>query len=234
MLQIDKLVSGYGSDPILRGVTFNVPDRSVVAVLGHNGAGKSSLVRALIGLISVWEGSISFDGADLSRASSQRRVLAGIAVSFQDEAVFPTLSVETNLRLGAFTRRSNPAWVNERAEHVLSLFPKLRDLLLQPAFTLSGGERRMLSIGMALMSDPKLLVLDEPSTGLSPSMTEFVFETIVNIRDKLGKSVLLVEQNVQQALACADKAVVLKTGTVIFDGVPDAITSDTTELVSMF
>src|SRR5690349_8784813 len=105
MLQIDRLVSGYGSDPILRGVTFDVADRSVVAVLGHNGAGKSSLVRALIGLISVWEGSISFDGEDLSRASSQRRVLAGIAVSFQDEAVFPTLSVETNLRLGAFTRR---------------------------------------------------------------------------------------------------------------------------------
>lgn len=234
MLRIEELVSGYGGDPILRGVSFNVPERSVVAVLGHNGAGKSSLVRALIGLIPVWEGHIFLAGKDLTHEPSPVRVRAGMSVSFQDEAVFPTLSVAANLRLGAYIHRAKPAWIAERLEQLLSMFPKLRQLLGQPAFTLSGGERRMLSIGMALMSDPKLLILDEPSTGLSPSMADFVFETVVGIRDRLGKSVLLIEQNVEQALGFADRAVVLKTGAVIFDGPPSALAADSTELVSMF
>jgi branched-chain amino acid transport system ATP-binding protein len=234
MLGIDGLVSGYGDDPILRGVSFDVPERSIVAVLGHNGAGKSSLVRALIGLIPVWKGHIFLAGEELSHEASLRRVRAGISVSFQDEAVFPTLSVAANLRLGAYVQRARPAWIGERLEQILSMFPQLRQLLGQPAFTLSGGERRMLSIGMALMSDPKLLILDEPSTGLSPGMAEFVFETIVGIRDQFGKAVLLVEQNVEQALRIVDRVVVLKTGAVIFDGPPSKLAADSSELVSMF
>jgi ABC-type branched-subunit amino acid transport system ATPase component len=234
MLTLEDLISGYGRDAILRGVSFTVPDRSVVAVLGHNGAGKSSLVRALIGLIPVWEGRITLDGTDLTALPSPQRVQAGLAVSFQDDAVFPTLSVAANLKLGGHVHRHRPQWVAERIDYVLAMFPKLQRMLNQAAYTLSGGERRMLSIAMALMSDPKLLILDEPSTGLSPSMAEQVFDTVIQIRDRLGKSVLLIEQNVQQALAFADRAVVLKTGTVIFDGAPSTLADDSTELVRMF
>jgi branched-chain amino acid transport system ATP-binding protein len=234
MLALANIVSGYGDDPIIRGVSFTVPDRSIVAVLGHNGAGKSSLVRALIGLIPVWEGKIVLDGHDITKASSSQRVRAGLAVSFQDEPVFPTLSVAVNLRLGGHVRERDKAWLAARLEHVLALFPRLKERLNQAAYTLSGGERRMLSIGMALMSDPKLIVLDEPSTGLSPRIAEFVFAVVADIRDKLGKSVLMVEQNVEQALGLADRAIVLKTGTVTFDGAPAALMSDRTELVMMF
>lgn len=234
MLAIEHLVTGYGRDQIIRDVSFTIPERTITAVLGHNGAGKSSLVRALIGLIPAWEGRIVLDGTDLVPLPSRQRVTAGIAVSFQDEAVFPTLSVATNLRLGARVRWSQKKWVAQRLQHVLSLFPKLSERYEQIAYTLSGGERRMLSIAMALMSDPKLIVLDEPSTGLSPSMTQFVFDTIINIRDELGKSILLVEQNVQQALAFADRAVVLKTGIVTFDGEAQALADDATDLVMMF
>lgn len=234
MLTIEHLVTGYGRDQIIRDISFTIPDRTITAVLGHNGAGKSSLVRALIGLIPAWQGRILLDGTDIAPLPSRQRIGAGIAVSFQDESVFPTLSVATNLRLGAKVRWSQKQWVARRLEHVLSLFPKLSERYEQIAYTLSGGERRMLSIAMALMSDPKLIVLDEPSTGLSPSMTQFVFDTIINIRDDLGKSILLVEQNVQQALAFADRAVVLKTGTVTFDGDARALADDATDLVMMF
>ncbi len=234
MLKVEQLVSGYGTDPILRGVTFEVPDRSITAVFGHNGAGKSSLVRALIGLIPIWDGRVVLGGRDLSSLSSRSRVEAGIAVSFQDDSVFPSMSVENNLRLGGHVRQRDKRWLNERLRHVLSLFPKLEERLRQPAYTLSGGERRMLSIGMALMTDPKLIILDEPSTGLSPGMTEFVFHSVRDLRDKLGKSVVLIEQNVQQALTVADKAVVLKTGTIIFDGPADTLANDESELVMLF
>jgi branched-chain amino acid transport system ATP-binding protein len=234
MLSVESLVSGYDGDPILRGVTFTLADRSIVAVLGHNGAGKSSLVRALVGLIPIWEGSVQLDGHDLTHESAAQRVRSGLAVSFQDDAVFPTLNVSVNLGLGAHTRAKNKAWVAQRREQVLEIFPALKRLLAQAAYTLSGGERRMLSIAMALMSDPNLLILDEPSTGLSPAVAEFVFDTLVTIRDKHGKSILLIEQNVQQALHIADHAVVLKVGAVIFEGAPSLLAKDTTELVAMF
>lgn len=233
MLRIHDLAAGYGRDPVLRGVTFDVPERAITAVFGHNGAGKSSLVRALVGLLPVWSGRIVLNGVDIARTASRERVKAGIAVSFQDQSVFPTLTVAQNLRLGAHVRWRERAFVSERTDVILGLFPKLRERSEQLAYTLSGGERRMLSIGMALMTDPKVVVLDEPSTGLSPSVTEFVFETVADIRDRLGKSIILVEQNVQHALAFADKAVVLKTGEVIFDGPSEALRKDP-DLVMMF
>jgi branched-chain amino acid transport system ATP-binding protein len=234
MLAVERLVSGYGADPVLRGVSFRVPDRSVVTVLGHNGAGKSSLVQALIGLLPAWEGAIVLDGVELARAPSAARVAAGLAVSFQDDAVFPTLSVAANLTLAAYVHRHRKGYTARRMDETIALFPQLRSLLAQSAYTLSGGERRQLSIAMALMSSPKLLVLDEPSTGLSPRITAAVFDTIARIRDELGASVLLIEQNVEQALAISDGVVVLKTGSVIFDGAPQALTAEATTLVEMF
>jgi branched-chain amino acid transport system ATP-binding protein len=233
MLKIENLITGYGRDPVLRGVSFDAPAKAITAVFGHNGAGKSSLVRALIGLLPAWEGSVMLERKELAGTSSRSRVEAGIAVSFQDEAVFPTLTVAQNLRLGAHVRWNDKQFVSSQTEHVLALFPKLRERGDQLAYTLSGGERRMLSIGMALMTDPKIIILDEPSTGLSPSITEFVFDTIASIRSRLGKSIILVEQNVQHALEFADKAVVLKTGVVIFDGPPKSLQDDA-ELVMMF
>jgi len=233
-LHVTDLVTGYGKDPILRGVTFGLEAGSLLAVLGHNGAGKSSLVRALVGLLPVWKGRIELNGQDVTAASSTRRVGAGIAVSFQDESVFPTLSVATNLSLGGFVRWRDRKRLAQRREQVLELFPRLRERYSQPAYTMSGGERRMLSIGMALMSDPQTIVLDEPSTGLSPGMTEHVFETIATIRSSLNKAVLLVEQNVSQALDYADRVIVLKTGTIVFDGLPGELASDSTELVMLF
>lgn len=234
MLKIENLVAGYGRDAVVRDVGFVVPERSVTAVLGHNGAGKSSLVRALIGLIPAWSGRILLDGTDVAPLSSARRVEAGIAVSFQDDAVFPTLSVAANLRLGAKVRWKRKHWVEEQQEYVLSLFPRLRERFTQTAYTLSGGERRMLSIGMALMSDPRIVILDEPSTGLSPSMTRLVLDTVADVRDRLDKSILLVEQNVRQALDLADRAVVLKTGQVTYQGPAAGLADDESDLVMMF
>jgi len=233
-LQVSNLVTGYGKDPILHGVSFGLEAGSLLAVLGHNGAGKSSLVRALVGLLPAWKGRIEINGKDVTAGSSSRRVSSGIAVSFQDESVFPTLSVKANLALGGFVRWRDRKLVAERLHQVLELFPRLRERYTQAAYTMSGGERRMLSIGMALMSDPSIIVLDEPSTGLSPGMTEYVFETIATIRTGLNKAVLMVEQNVKQALDHADRVMVLKTGQIVFDGAPQDLASDSTELVMLF
>ncbi len=233
-LRVANLVTGYHKDPILRDVSFSLDKGTILAVLGHNGAGKSSLVRALVGLLPVWQGRIELNGRDLTGASSTGRVGGGIAVSFQDDPVFPTLSVKNNLALGGFVRWRDRKLLAERRERVLALFPKLRERYSQPAYTMSGGERRMLSIGMALMSDPDIIVLDEPSTGLSPGMTEHVFEIVAAIRDSLDKAVLLIEQNVKEALDYADRVIVLKTGSIVFDGVPRDLATDSTELVMLF
>ena len=233
-LQVSNLVTGYGKDPILHGISFRLEAGSLLAVLGHNGAGKSSLVRALVGLLPAWKGRIEINGKDVTAGSSSRRISSGIAVSFQDESVFPTQSVKANLALGGFVRWRDRKLVAEQLEQVLELFPRLRERYSQAAYTMSGGERRMLSIGMALMSDPSIIVLDEPSTGLSPGMTEHVFETIATIRTGLNKAVLMVEQNVRQALDYADRVMVLKTGQIVFDGAPQELASDSTELVMLF
>ena len=218
MLSVENLVTGYDRDAVIRGVSFEVQRRQIMTVLGHNGAGKSSVVRAVIGLLPVWDGTIRLDGRDVTRTGATIRVKSGIGISFQEDSVFPTMTVRRNMELGGYTIAKDKQLFADQMENVVSLFPRLRERFSQLAYTLSGGERRMLSIAMALMSNPKLLLLDEPSTGLSPAITEQVMETITTIRDSLGKSVLLVEQNVQQALACSDRVIVLKTGTIVYAG----------------
>lgn len=234
MLSVENLVTGYDRDAVIRGVSFEVQRQQIMTVLGHNGAGKSSVVRAVIGLLPVWDGTIRLDGRDVTRTGSTVRVKSGIGISFQEDSVFPTMTVRRNIELGGYTIAKDKQLFADQTENVVSLFPRLRERFNQLAYTLSGGERRMLSIAMALMSNPKLLLLDEPSTGLSPAITEQVMETITTIRDSLGKSVLLVEQNVQQALACSDRVIVLKTGTIVYAGKPDALSTDPTELINMF
>jgi len=234
MLEVHGLVTGYSNEPVIRGVSFEVRPREIVVMLGHNGAGKSSIVRALLGLLPVWEGRILLAGHDLTRSPSWNRAKAGVAVSFQDQSVFPTMTVWKNLLLGGYVHGSQKQRVERHLEEVFQLFPVLRARGKQLAWTLSGGERRMLSIGMALMADPRLLLLDEPSTGLSPGLTADVLATVGQIRNTLGKSVLLIEQNVQQALACADQVLVIKTGTLVYKGEPTLLSSDPTELVRLF
>ena len=234
MLSVENLITGYDRDAVIRGVSFEVQRRQIMAVLGHNGAGKSSVVRAVIGLLPVWDGTIRLDGRDVTRTGATIRVKSGIGISFQEDSVFPTMTVRRNMELGGYTIAKDKQLFADQMENVVSLFPRLRERFSQLAYTLSGGERRMLSIAMALMSNPKLLLLDEPSTGLSPAITEQVMETITTIRDSLGKSVLLVEQNVQQALACSDRVIVLKTGTIVYAGTPDELSTDPTELINMF
>ncbi len=234
MLSVENLVTGYDRDAVIRGVSFEVQRRQIMTVLGHNGAGKSSVVRAVIGLLPVWDGTIRLDGRDVTRTGATIRVKSGIGISFQEDSVFPTMTVRRNMELGGYTIAKDKQLFADQMENVVSLFPRLRERFSQLAYTLSGGERRMLSIAMALMSNPKLLLLDEPSTGLSPAITEQVMETITTIRDSLGKSVLLVEQNVQQALACSDRVIVLKTGTIVYAGSPDELSTDPTELINMF
>lgn len=234
MLEVDNLVTGYLADPIIHGASFGVEHRSILAVLGHNGAGKSSVVRALVGLMRAWQGAIRLDGSDVTAFDTAARVRSGIAVSFQDHCVFPRLSVRQNLSIAAFASRPGRQIQASREECVFALFPRLEERCGQVAYTLSGGERRMLSIAMALMSDPKLLVLDEPSTGLSPGVMATVMERIVGIRDELHKSIVLVEQNVNHALSVADRVVVLKTGRVVFDGPPASLDTESTELVKLF
>lgn len=234
MLEIANLVTGYSRDPVLHDVSFAVKKKQIVALFGHNGAGKSSIVRLLVGLIPVWQGKLVFNGDDLTRANSSERIRSGIAVSYQDESVFSTMTVSQNLRLGGYVLGRNPQRLAEQEDHICNIFPKLRERSDQLAYTLSGGERRMLSIGMALMSDPKLLLLDEPSTGLSPRLTEHVMEIISMIRDKLGMTILLIEQNVRQALTVCDNVVVLKSGKVVHEGAPSGLSRDSTELIKLF
>jgi branched-chain amino acid transport system ATP-binding protein len=233
MLEVKDLVAGYQTEPVLRGVSFGVAASQILVMLGHNGAGKSSVVRTLTGLVSSWSGRIELDGRDITKDPPWKRVRSGLAVSFQDNSVFPTLSVGRNLELGAYVHDDRQRIEALRAR-VLDTFPVLAKRAEQPAWTLSGGERRMLSIGMALMADPKVLVLDEPSTGLSPGRTAEMIDTVASIRTTFGKAVLLIEQNVQQALRCADHVVVLKTGNIVYSGEPGRLSSDPTELISLF
>jgi branched-chain amino acid transport system ATP-binding protein len=234
MLQVHDLTAGYHTEPVLRGVSFDIKPRQILVMLGHNGAGKSSLVKTLTGLLAVWQGQIQLNGRDITREPAWKRVRAGLAVSFQDEATFRTMSVRKNLLLGAYVHSQDEARIAQLLDQVLDVFPVLKRLSGQAAWTLSGGERRMLSIGMALMADPKVLLLDEPSTGLSPLRTHEVIDTIMMVRARFGKSVLLIEQNVQEALRCADYVVVLKSGTVVYRGDPERLSKDPRELIALF
>ncbi len=206
---------------VLRGLSIEVPDGQIVALLGANGAGKTTTVRAISGLLDVHEGditkgSVTFDGEEISRAKPARIVEAGITQVMEGRRVFAELTVDENLTTGAFTVKDKSANADAYAR-VMDLFPLLADRCKQTAGYLSGGEQQMLAIGRALMADPKLLILDEPSLGLAPMLIEQIRDIIVDI-NKSGVSVLLIEQNAMMALSIADYAYILETGKVVMDG----------------
>ncbi|MTD44483.1 ATP-binding cassette domain-containing protein [Conexibacter sp. W3-3-2] len=213
----------------LRGVTFSVPGGSIVALLGANGAGKTTVLRAATGLLPMHRGrtvrgGIELDGTPLGRRGAVDLVRAGVAQVMEGRRIFAPLTVEENLRTGAFSRTDRTAVAASR-DRVLELFPDLRGRLDDVAGYLSGGQQQMLAIGRALMAGPRLLVLDEPSLGLAPLMVRQIRDAIVAINEA-GTTVLLVEQNARMALAIADRGVVMATGRVALDGPADALLAD--------
>ncbi len=216
MLKISSLVSGYGSVQILNGAQMKVDKQSVVALLGGNGTGKSTILKACSGLIRAWEGSINFNGEDIHNLPPHEIVKKGLVQVTQGKDVFPAMSVTENLRLGGFVLKTNKE-LNINLEKVFNYFPRLNERKDQLAATLSGGELQMLCIGRGLMSSPKMIMLDEPSAALAPQIVLDIFKNINKIR-KDGLTVLVVEQNVRMALLLSDYGYVIKDGVINVEG----------------
>ena len=215
MLEITGLRAGYGPIEVLRGIDLQVGPGEIVALLGSNGAGKSTLNNTVCGLSKPFGGTIRFDGVDIAGAPPTRIVEAGLVQVPEGRRIFPNLSVRENLELGSY-RRGRRARAHNLAR-VLALFPRLEERLTQVAGTLSGGEQQMLAIGRSLMAEPRLLILDEPSLGLSPLLVEQMFELIARLHAD-GLAILIVEQNVVQSLARAQRAYVLENGVIALSG----------------
>jgi branched-chain amino acid transport system ATP-binding protein len=224
MLELTDVHVQYGNIRSLRGVSLRVAEGELVALIGSNGAGKTTTLRTISGLLRPSPGSISFEGTDIHRASTDRIVGLGISHCPEGRRIFGSLSVRENLILGAVSR-SDQAAIAADMEMVFELFPLLRERLRQAGGTLSGGEQQMLAIGRALMSRPRLLLLDEPSLGLAPLMVERIFETIAELK-RQGRTILLVEQNVHHALDVADRAYVMETGRITLEGAADVLRRD--------
>jgi branched-chain amino acid transport system ATP-binding protein len=217
LLDVRALTSGYGRVQVLRGVDLQVRAGEIVALLGSNGAGKSTLNNTVCGIVAATGGAVAFDGRDITRAATREIVRAGLIQVPEGRRVFPNLSVLENLELGAYARARERRGVN--LERVFATFPRLAERRAQAAGTLSGGEQQMLAIGRGLMAEPRLLILDEPSLGLSPLLVEELFALIARLHAD-GLALLLVEQNVAQSLAIAQRAYVLENGALRFAGTP--------------
>jgi branched-chain amino acid transport system ATP-binding protein len=215
LLSIENLRAGYGAVEVLRGVDIRISHGELIALLGSNGAGKTTLNAVMSGLVTPRSGRVVFDGEDLTGAHYRRIVQAGLIQVPEGRKVFPNLTVLENLELGAFTRARSR--LSENIDRVFVTFPRLRERKAQLAGTMSGGEQQMLAIGRGLMAEPKLLILDEPSLGLSPLLVEELFTLIAKLRAD-GLAILLVEQNVGQSLDIADRAYVMENGSIRFSG----------------
>ncbi|MEY4913759.1 MAG: hypothetical protein RJA02_28 [Armatimonadota bacterium] len=216
-LHLENLDVSYGAIQALRGVDVTVNQGEIVTLIGANGAGKSTLLRAASGMVRAKSGRVEFLGEDISRLSIAAIVSRGLIHCPEGRRIFANMTVKENLELGAYLR-SDKQGIADDYERALTYFPRLRERLAQSAGTLSGGEQQMLAIGRSLMSRPKLLMLDEPSLGLAPILVQEIFRIIVTINAESGTSILLVEQNANQALAVANRAYVLETGTITLSG----------------
>jgi branched-chain amino acid transport system ATP-binding protein len=223
MLAVENLISRYGRIEALHDVSLAVEKGEIVTIVGSNGAGKTTLLRAISGVQPVTQGTVTLDGTPIHRLPAHARVRLGIAQAPEGRQIFAPLSVEDNLRLGAWTRRGES--VAPDIEAVYAMFPILRERKTLPGGSLSGGQQQMLAIGRALMAKPRLLLLDEPSMGLAPLLIEQIFRAIATLRDQ-GVTILLVEQNVTAALAVADRAYVIETGRIVLSGSGAVIAAD--------
>lgn len=224
MLEISDLVCRYGKVDAIKSISLSVKQGQLVALIGANGAGKSTTLRAISGLLPSAFGRITFEGEDITRCSAREILARGIAHCPEGRRVFPHMTVEENLEMGAYLRRDGAVIEEDRAR-IFTQFPRLAERRRQIAGTLSGGEQQMLAIGRAIMSKPKLMMFDEPSLGLAPNIVEQVFEIIDGIR-KSGTTVLMVEQNAYAALDMCDYAYLLEAGNIVLSGRGDALIDD--------
>lgn len=216
MLELNNLTAGYGSFQALFSVNLEVKEGEAIAVIGPNGAGKTTLLRTISGMLPVQSGNLSMEGTSLKDVPPYRIIDLGIAHVPENRRLFPSMSIEDNLRMGAFTPNARPHF-EERLDFIFDLFPRLKERRSQIAGTLSGGEQQMCAIGRALMSSPKLLLMDEPSAGLAPVIVNQVFQLVQQIRDQ-GLTVLIVEQNIEQVLQIVDRAYLMEVGTIKISG----------------
>jgi branched-chain amino acid transport system ATP-binding protein len=217
LLGVEAIDVYYGRIQALRGVSMHVEDGERIALVGANGAGKTTMLRTISGLLHPSRGSITFSGADITRTEPQKIVNLGICQSPEGRRLFPRMTVLDNLRMGAFTRKDGAAAIKRDMDRVFELFPRLKERARQISGTLSGGEQQMCAMGRALMADPKVLMLDEPSLGLAPILVETIFQIVREINAR-GTPVLLVEQNANKALEVAHRGYVLETGVIVQSG----------------
>ena len=224
MLKVEDIHVHYGGIHALKGLTLSIPEEKIVTLIGANGAGKSSLLRAISGLVKTSQGKITYKGTDITGMQPEEVVAQKIVLSPEGRRIFPHLSVKENLMLGAYTR-SDKEGIAKDIEMVIDLFPRLRERITQKGGTLSGGEQQMLAVGRAIMSSPEVILLDEPSLGLAPKLIKEVFDIIQQV-NREGKSVLLVEQNAFAALNISDYAYVLEVGSIVLEGTGKDLISD--------
>ena len=221
ILEVRRLFTGYGKSEILHGVTIHIDEDESITVIGPNGAGKSTLIKAIMGYLPIFDGEIYWKGENVTRLKPHEKVKKGFGYVPQLANVFPSLSIRENLEMGGFLRDKTD--IKERVEQAFQFFPFLAQRLTQKAGTLSGGQRQMLAIARALMTNPKLLMLDEPSAGLSPKVTEEVFAAISDIHNKQGRAIIMIEQDAYQSLSISDRGYVLVMGENEFEGRADKI-----------
>ncbi len=224
-LRVERLHAAYGRLEVLHGVSLSVAPGEIVAAVGANGAGKSTLLRAVSGLLRATAGTVTLGGTDVTALGAERIAAQGLAHVPENRLVFPSLTVEDNLALGGWTRRRDGGYAVRRAA-ALELFPRLRDRISLPAGALSGGEQQMLAMARALMAEPRVIILDEPSLGLAPKVVGEIISALAALRDDRGLAVLLVEQNVRAAFLVADRVVVLDRGQVVASGSPVELARD--------
>ena len=224
LLEMKDAVLNYGKIQALHGISVEVAEGEVVSLIGANGAGKTSTMRALSGVRGLAAGSVVFDGEDVTKLRADQRLRKGLVLCPEGRGIFPGMTVTENLNMGAYTRKDKAA-MDEDYDRVFGLFPRLLERKKQIAGTMSGGEQQMLAIGRALMSRPKLLMLDEPSMGLAPMLIQQIFDIITEISQQ-GTTILVVEQNAKQALSRSDRAYVLETGRIVKTGTGSELLDD--------
>ncbi len=232
MLEIKNLNTGYDKKQVLFDLSLNVEDGEIVSIIGPNGAGKSTILKAVCGLISPWNGEILFDNKNINHNQPSKNVALGITFAPQGNRVFDELSVKENLEIGGYLLQKDKLKI--RTEIVLELFPLLKERIKQTAGSLSGGEKQMLALGCALIPEPKLLLLDEPSLGLAPNLLNDVFQKIVEVNQKMKLSILIVEQKVREVLAISHRVYSIKLGKNAFEGKPEELLNDIEKFKNLF
>ncbi len=225
VLVLDKINAGYGEFHVLFDVNLKVHEGEIVALVGPNGAGKTTTLRTIMGMTTLYSGKVLLNGQDVTQVPTHKRIELGITMVPEGRRIFKTLTVYENLLAGAMTRRAQEKF-QENLELVFNMFPKLKERRNQVAGTLSGGEAQMLAIARALMSDPDILLLDEPSLGLAPKIVIQVFDIVKKLREEAGKTILLVEQHVKNSLEVADRAYVLEQGKIVLEGEAKQLLTD--------